>query len=46
MDTLDGIYAKYDYPQSTENILSFLKKNNIHIEEINSSKNIFHTKNC
>ena len=45
MDTLDGIYAKYDYPQSTKKVLSFLKKNNISVEQINSSKNIFHTKN-
>ena len=44
MDTLDGIYAKYDYPKKTNQIISFLKKNNLEIININKSKNIFNTK--
>tara|TARA_Y100001970_G_scaffold294197_1_gene448313 strand:- start:486 stop:1373 length:888 start_codon:yes stop_codon:yes gene_type:complete len=44
MDTLDGIYAKYDFPQRTNKIISFLKKNNFKIVNINRKKNIFNTK--
>ena len=44
MDTLDGIYAKYDFPQSSNKIISFLKENEIILNEKNLQKNIFHTK--
>ena len=44
MDTLDGIYAKYDYPQRTNKIINFLKKNNLELININRKKNIFNTK--
>jgi len=44
MDTLDGIYAKYDFPQSSNKIISFLKENEITLNEKNLQKNIFHTK--
>ena len=44
MDTLDGIYAKYDFPQSSKKIIDFLVKNKIAIEEKNLKKNIFHTR--
>ena len=44
LDTLDGIYAKYDRPQSNNKIIRLLEKNNIHI--INNDKKIliFQTK--
>ena len=44
MDTLDGIFAKYDYPQSNKKIVKFLKKNHINIIQNNEIKNIFQTK--
>ena len=44
MDTLDGIYAKYDFPQTKKNILKFLKNNKIKLIQVNTKKNIFHTK--
>ena len=43
MDTLDGLYAKYDYPQTTRKIKNLLNKNNIKILKINKNKNIFYT---
>ena len=44
MDTLDGIYAKYDYPQKYKKIIKFLLKNNINIINTNKEINSFHTK--
>ena len=44
MDTLDGIYAKYDYPQSNKKIINYLNKNGINILKNNKKMNIFATK--
>ena len=44
MDTLDGIYAKYDFPQKNNKIKEILNKNNIEILHNNTKKNIFKTK--
>lgn len=44
MDTLDGIYAKYDFPQKNKKIVNFLMKNKINIINNNKDKNIFQTK--
>ena len=44
MDTLDGIYAKYDYPQRNKKIFNYLIKNNINVLKNNKNKNIFLTK--
>jgi 2-polyprenyl-3-methyl-5-hydroxy-6-metoxy-1,4-benzoquinol methylase len=44
MDTLDGIYAKYDFPQKNKNIINYLVNNNIKIIKNNKHKNIFKTK--
>tara|TARA_B100000989_G_C19529920_1_gene469026 strand:- start:1878 stop:2765 length:888 start_codon:yes stop_codon:yes gene_type:complete len=44
MDTLDGIYAKYDFPQRSSKIIKKLKKNNIHILNFEADKNFFMTK--
>ncbi len=44
MDTLDGIYAKYDFPQKNKKIINFLISNNIKIVNNNKEKNIFQTK--
>jgi len=44
MDTLDGIYAKYDYPQSNRKIVNFLNSNKIIIINNNKLKNILQTK--
>ncbi len=44
MDTLDGIFATYDYPQSNKKIIKFLKSKNITIIENNKKVNIFKTK--
>ncbi len=43
MDTLDGIYAKYDYPQTYQKVKNFLDKNNINIIDSNKSINSFKT---
>ncbi len=43
MDTLDGIFAKYDYPQRNKRIINFLKKNNIKIINNDKKNNIFQT---
>jgi len=43
MDTLDGLYATYDYPQTNKKIIRILKKNNIKIINKND-KNFFITK--
>ena len=44
MDTLDGIYAKYDYPQRNSRIIKYLIKNKISIINNNKYKNFFITK--
>ena len=44
MDTLDGIHAKYDYPQSNKTIVRFLEKKKIQILQNNKNKNIFKTR--
>ena len=44
LDTLDGIYAKYDNPISKRKLLIFLKKNNIKLLKINNIDNIFMSK--
>ena len=44
MDTLDGIYAKYDFPQSYSKIRKTLKKNKINILNCDVKKNFFVTK--
>ncbi len=45
MDTLDGIFAKYDYPQSNKRIVKFLNANKIKILKNNKNINIFQTQN-
>ena len=44
MDTLDGLYAKYDFPQSNKKIIKLLRTNNIKIVNNNKIKNFFITK--
>jgi hypothetical protein len=44
LDTLDGIYAKYDKPKSNNKIKKFLKKENFNLIENNLLDNIFHSK--
>ena len=44
LDTLDGIYAKYDNPINKKKLLIFLKKNNIKLLKINNIDNIFMSK--
>ena len=44
LDTLDGIYAKYDNPKRNIDIVNFLKKNNIQIINNLKKKNFFKTK--
>ncbi len=43
MDTLDGLYAKYDFPQRNSKIVKILKINNIKIIKNNKNKNFFIT---
>ena len=44
LDTLDGIYAKYDNPIKKKKLLKFLKKNNIKLLKTNEIENIYMTK--
>ena len=44
LDTLDGIYAKYDNPINKRKLLIFLKKNNIKLLKINNIDNIYMSK--
>lgn len=44
LDTLDGIYAKYDNPKSSKKIIKFLKKEKIKLLHHNKKENIFNTK--
>ena len=44
LDTLDGIYAKYDYPKTNKEILTILEENNIKLIKTNKSKNYFSAK--
>ena len=44
LDTLDGIYAKYDNPVKRKKLLKFLNKNNIKLLKINEIENIYMTK--
>ena len=44
LDTLDGIYAKYDLPMSNEEVIRLLKQNNIKIHKNDSNNNYFITK--
>ena len=44
LDTLDGIYAKYDKPKSNKQVKKFLKKENLNLIKTNLLDNIFHTK--
>ena len=43
LDTLDGLYAKYDKPYSYKKIKNILKLNNIIILKDNKNKNYFKT---
>ena len=44
LDTMDGIYAKYDYPKKYNNIINLLKKNKIILTKSNKEKNYFMTR--
>jgi hypothetical protein len=44
MDTLDGLYAKYDFPKTNKQVINFLKKNNLKIINNNVETNIFQSK--
>ena len=43
LDTLDGLFAKYDNPKTFTEISSFLKKNKIKMINFNKNKNYFKT---
>ncbi len=44
LDTLDGIYAKYDSPKNYKKVIRLLKKNKIELLKSNKSKNYFKTR--
>ena len=44
LDTLDGIFAKYDNPKSNKTIINFLEKNKYKIINNDKKNNIFQTK--
>ena len=44
LDTLDGIYAKYDSPKSYRTVVNLLKENNINLIESDKNNNFFKTK--
>ena len=41
LDTLDGIFAKYDFPKSNKELISLINANNFKILKNNSNKNYF-----
>ena len=43
LDTLDGLYAKYDKPKSYNEVKRFLKKNNFKLINSNKNENCFHS---
>ena len=44
LDTLDGLFSKFDKPKTNLNILKFLKTNNFEIINNDIKNNIFQTK--
>jgi ubiquinone/menaquinone biosynthesis C-methylase UbiE len=44
LDTLDGIYAKYDSPKSYRKVVKLLNENNIDLLQSDKGKNYFKTK--
>ena len=44
LDTLDGLFAKYDKPISNKNIVKLLKDNNFKVINNDQKNNIFQTK--
>ena len=44
LDTLDGLYAKYDYPYSYEKIKEIINSNNLKLIRSNK-KEFFYTRN-
>ena len=44
LDTLDGIYAKYDSPKSYRKVVKLLNENNIDLLQSDKDKNYFKTK--
>ena len=44
LDTLDGLFAKYDKPISNNNILKILKNNKFKVINNDRKNNIFQTK--
>ena len=43
LDTLDGLFAKYDKPKTYNSIYNFLINNDINIKASDSKKNFFKT---
>ena len=44
LDTLDGLYAMYDKPKSSKEVIKFIKSKNLLLCNHNMKENIFHTK--
>ena len=44
LDTLDGIFAKYDNPKSYRKVIKLLKRNNINLLVSDKNRNFFKTK--
>lgn len=44
LDTLDGIFAKYDIPKSHREVVKLLKRNNINLLKSDKKRNCFKTK--
>ena len=42
LDTLDGLYAKYDNPKSNKEVRNFLSNNSFKIINYNINENCFH----
>jgi hypothetical protein len=43
LDTLDGMYAEYEYPMSLKKVTKFLGKNNVIISQSSKKFNAFRT---
>ena len=43
LDTLDGLYAKYDFPMSNRSVISLIDKHGIYLQETDKIRNFFKT---
>ena len=43
LDTLDGLYAQFDYPMSNKSVTSLINQNGIDLQQTDKTRNFFKT---